>query len=59
MSKLKYSAGNVVATNDEISPGRGTLHLMVSVFLVSVQKTPGTEVVNERDSTSYSGAEYS
>ena len=49
MSKLKYSAGNVVATNDEISPGRGTLHLMVSVFLVSVQKTPGTKVTYSID----------
>ena len=40
-------------------PGGVSLHIMESLFLVSVQKTSGTEVAYGRDSTSYSGAEYS
>ena len=32
---------------------------MGSMFLISLQKTPGTDIEDDRDSTSYSGAEYS
>ena len=32
---------------------------MGSMFLISLQKTPGTDIANDRDSTSYSGAKYS
>ena len=59
MSKLKYSAGNIAATNDENPTGGGSLNLMGSLFLVSAQKNPGTGVSDDRNSTSYSGAEYS
>ena len=57
--KLKYSAGNVAATHDDNPPGGRILYLMGSLFWGSVQKTAGTEVVDNRDSNSYSGAEYS
>ena len=32
---------------------------MGSMFLISLYKTPGTEIADDRDSTSYYGAEYS
>ena len=53
MSKLKYSSVNVAATCDENPPVGGILHLTGSLFLKSVHKTPGTEVEDDRDSTSY------
>ena len=58
MSKLKYSTGNFAATHDENPPGGRSLNLMGSLFLVSVQETPGTEVAHGRDSNYYSGTEY-
>ena len=47
MSKLKYPAVNVVATYDENPPGGGSLHIMGSLFLGSVQENPGTKVVDD------------
>ena len=46
MIKRKYSSENVAATNDENLPGGGSLHIMGSRFLVSFNKTPGTEVAD-------------
>ena len=59
MSKLKYYARNVAATHDENPPSVVSLHVMGSLFWVSVKKTRGNEVADYRDSTSSSGAEYS
>ena len=59
MSNLKYSSGNIAAVRDENLPSGGKLHIMGSLFFVSVHKNPGNEVAHDRDSTSYSGSEYS
>ena len=59
MSNLKHYSGNVSATHDENPPCGGILHIMESLFLVSLHKTTGTEVADDRESTSYSSAEYS
>ena len=58
MSKIRSSAGNLVTAQYENHSGGGSLYLMGSLFGVSVQKTSGTEVVENRESTYYSGAKY-
>ena len=59
MSKLKYSAGNFAATHDENPPSwRNISSKRKYVFGISAEK-PGTEVADYRDSTLYSGVEYS
>ena len=55
MSKLKYSAGNVAATHYDNPSGGGSLDIMGSMFMGSVQKTPGTEVADDIESTSCPG----
>ena len=61
MSKLKYSTSHVTATHDENPPGGKILHMMGSLFLVQVQKNPGTEFnsdnTDNKDSNSYSSEE--
>ena len=59
MIKLKYSSVNFAPTHDENPPGGGSLHITGNLFWGSVHKTPGNEVAYNRDSNSYSGAEYS
>ena len=59
MIDINYSSGNVAVTHDDKPPDGGSLHLTGSMFFGSVQKTPGTEVADTRDSTSYCGTEYS
>ena len=59
MINLKCSSGNVAATHYENPTYGGILHLVASLFLGSVQKPPGSEVMDSRYSTSYSGVEYS
>ena len=59
MINLKCSSGNVAATHYEKPSGGGIFHLMGCLFLASVHKTPDTEVADYRDSTPYSGEEYS
>ena len=49
ISKLKYSAGYVAGTHDENPSRGGSLYLMGSLFLGSVQKTPGNEVTDDRN----------
>ena len=58
MIKIKYSSENVVATHDDNPPGGRSLYMTGSLFLGSTEKHPVTEVTNERESTSYSGAGY-
>ena len=63
MSKLKSSAVHITDTHGKNPPGGGSLHLMGSLFWVSVQKNTGTEdtldPTDDRNSTSYSGTESS
>ena len=59
MSKLKYSSGSVAANHDDNPSDVGSLLLMGSPFLGSVQKNLGTEVADDRDSNYYSSEEYS
>ena len=49
MSKLKYFAGHVATTHDENPAGGGRLNMTGILFLGSVQKTPGTEVTDDRN----------
>ena len=59
MSKLKSSDGNVQDTHDENPSGGGSLDIIRSLLGGSLQKTPGTEVAYDIDSTSYSVVKYS
>ena len=59
ISKLEHYSRNVAATHYENPTYGGILHLVASLFLGSVQKPPGSEVMDARYSTSYSGVEYS
>ena len=58
MTKLNSSSVNVVDTRDEKPHSGGILHLMGSLFWGSAKRPSITEVTYDRDSNSYSGAEY-
>ena len=49
MIKIKYYSRNVAEIHDGNPHGGGSVHLMGSLFFVSVHRIPGNEVADDRD----------